>query len=602
MSISLTCPRCEYTIRSAAPGTTILCPSCRGRVTVPAAEKPAPAPAKAAEPPRSAPPKSAGDYDGDESQTKKTKRRSNVPLLIGIGLAVVAIVGGFAATALFAARDRARMREAEDVMRARQLAEHARGQQVFKLGGLGDGGDAAVVADLDQLAAQWPAIPHDEVRAHRLRTARAVWSRKTTVDAFDRANPVERPGAKAARDALEGRAAEMYGHPEFGAPLNIDPATVEALSAAVAAGSDDPLVQYYHSGAFFGTGRPDAAEARRIGRKMWESEYPPVRKAYVVHQLLLVLRAANAPVNEVTTWDERFWDAFGRAAAEPDPITQDHVIDLARLHEFLSTSRGTTRERAYDQTAAALQKAGAPEYTRKVVRGGFLIRHAWDARGGGFADTVTVDGARLFQERLTVAQAALTAAYELDADRPHAPTLMLTVCKGRGHLRPEMETWFERAMTADPDNFQACIAKLDYLHPKWRGKLGEHEHIGFAWQCARCENAYGLLPYAAVSAVASGAPLPPRFPPGVLEQIQPYYAEERVWQVLHTALTALRRERPKLKWLNGEYVRFALVAGRHDLAERVLDEVGNNPRDAGFPFADDLPYYREWAKTGRPPQ
>lgn len=598
MSITLPCPRCEYTIRAAdsAAGTTILCPSCRGRVAVPAVEKPKPAPTA-----RPAPAATGGDWDGDEPPAKKGKRRSNTALLVGGGLAVVAIVGGFAAAAMFAARDRAREREfAERAMREQEFAEFARQRANFGFGGPG-GDDAATVADLDQMAAQWPAIPQDANRAARLRAARLEWAHKTTDRAFDRSAGAKQPWAPAARAALALRAKELAVHPEFALPVVTPDPTGKALSDAVAAGCDDPLVLYFHLRAFFGDslGAAPIKDARRVGRLMGESDYPDVWKAYVARDLGLALSAAKAPATEVAACDRQFWEAFGRAAADPDPVTQDHVLALARLREGLTLFRGVAREKAYEELAAALQKAGAPEYTRQVARGRFLTNHAWDARGGGFADTVTVEGARLLEERLTAAERALTTAYELDPDRPHAPTHMLTVCKGRNRPRPEMEPWFERALRADPDNFQACNAKLEYLQPKWHGT--PEEHIAFAWQCARTGNTVGMLPYAAVANIGGNAPLPPRFPPGVLEQIEQHYADARVWQVLHTALAALRSERPELKWLSGEYVRYALVSGRPDAAERVLDEIGDNPRDAGFLFPDDLAYYREWAKTGRPP-
>lgn len=600
MSITLPCPRCEYTIRTtdAAAGTTILCPSCRGRVAVPAVEKPKPAPV--APTARPTPAATGGDWDGDEPPAKKAKRRSNTVLLVGVGLAVVAVVGGIAAAAMFAARDQAREREfAEHAMREHELAEFARRRANV---GFGPGGDDAItVADLDRMAAQWPAIPQDAERATRLRTARATWAGQTLTRPFPAAGRGLPAWAAKAREATNLRAREMAYHPEFALPQSIGDETAKALSDAVAAGCDDPLVLYLHLRATYrdNLGAAPIKDARRVGRLMGESNYSDVLKAYAARDLALALSFAKAPATEIAACDKQFWEAFGRAAADPDPITQDHVIALSALREGVALFRGVAREKAYEELAAALQKAGAPEYTRQVVRGRFLINHAWDARGGGFADTVTAEGARLFQERLTAAERALTAAHELDADRPHAPTHMLTVCMGLGRPRPEMEAWFERALRADPDNFRACGAKLNYLQPKWLGT--PEEHVAFAWQCARTGNAVGMLPYAAVADIGGNAPLPPRFPPGVLEQIEPHYADPQVWQVLHAALTSLRHDRPELKWLNGEYVRYALVSGRHDAAERVLDAVGGNPRDAGFLFPDDLAYYREWAKTGRPP-
>ena len=38
---------------------------------------------------------------------------------------------------------------------------------------------------------------------------------------------------------------------------------------------------------------------------------------------------------------------------------------------------------------------------------------------------------------------------------------MIDVATAQQKTRPEMETWFQRAMKLDPDNYQACRAKLN---------------------------------------------------------------------------------------------------------------------------------------------
>ena len=47
-----------------------------------------------------------------------------------------------------------------------------------------------------------------------------------------------------------------------------------------------------------------------------------------------------------------------------------------------------------------------------------------------------------------------------------------------------MELWFKRAMTADPDCYPACLAKLDYLQLAGQGRPGT-ELVAFGRQCAR---------------------------------------------------------------------------------------------------------------------
>ena len=50
-----------------------------------------------------------------------------------------------------------------------------------------------------------------------------------------------------------------------------------------------------------------------------------------------------------------------------------------------------------------------------LLKGQSYVQMAWLARGGGYADTVTRDGWKLFQERLATAENALTNAWRLDS-------------------------------------------------------------------------------------------------------------------------------------------------------------------------------------------
>lgn len=590
------CPRCEYTIRAAdtAAGTTVLCPSCRGRVELPAPTHVEP------------PPSNDGDWDGDEERSEKpeqpARRRFPLPLaLVGGALGLLLLIGVLAAVGVF---NKSKPPRPVSVPPQSQIAGPLPGP------GPGPGDDELLrpteqtainaVAQLDTLASRSPAIPQDKARATKLRSSRLEWSHKTMDEAFNFTGQTKAPWAKQAREALALQAKEIAPHPEFAFPIQMSDATAAALAEAVRAGCDDPLVLLCHSRGFVGDGRAPfpLADARRIGKAMWESGYPDIRKAYAAHNLLVALRVGGAPGAEIATWDARFWEALGRVARDADPIVQDHVIALADYREDLALMSRGTRKTAHDEFAAALVKAGAPEYTRKVVSGAFLTHYAWDARGGGTINTVTPEGQRLFEERLTAAEADLAAAFALDATRPHAPTLMMTVCRGRGHQRPVMEEWFARAMRADPDNNRACTEKLEYLKPRWYGTVDDH--LGFAWQCVRARNSDALLSLAAVSSVTSEMPFPSRLRPEFADQFESYYREPRVWQVLHTGLTTVRRDRPELTWLQAIHVRLACVGGRPDVAQPVLDAVGNH-RTAGFYSLEDLEYHREWAKTGRPP-
>jgi hypothetical protein len=84
---------------------------------------------------------------------------------------------------------------------------------------------------------------------------------------------------------------------------------------------------------------------------------------------------------------------------------------------------------------------------------------------------------------------------------------MIQVVMGDGAPRREMETWFARAMKANPDNKLACDKKLYYLYPRWHGS--HEEMIAFGRECLATQNYWGALPevlYDAHMAVAKEMP------------------------------------------------------------------------------------------------
>jgi hypothetical protein len=104
-----------------------------------------------------------------------------------------------------------------------------------------------------------------------------------------------------------------------------------------------------------------------------------------------------------------------------------------------------------------------------LFKGEFYTLYAWDARGGGWANTVTPDGWKHFADRLATAHQALDQAWAIDPTRSEICDWMITLAMGEGAPRDKMEVWFDRAMQLNPDDRQACSNKMTYLEPKWLG-------------------------------------------------------------------------------------------------------------------------------------
>ena len=98
--------------------------------------------------------------------------------------------------------------------------------------------------------------------------------------------------------------------------------------------------------------------------------------------------------------------------------------------------------------AGALEAAGADPWLVLLFRGHSEIAKAWEARGSGWAHTVSSEGWKEFSDHLALARAALERAWELRPDLPIAAAFLVTVSGGDAG-DAEMDKWFGRACEAE---------------------------------------------------------------------------------------------------------------------------------------------------------
>lgn len=105
-----------------------------------------------------------------------------------------------------------------------------------------------------------------------------------------------------------------------------------------------------------------------------------------------------------------------------------------------------------------------------------LTRWAWQARGNGKAETVTLDGWMQFGERLADAKKALDAvpgaATRTVAD-PQWFAAYMTVALGLDWKNDRMKALFDQAVAAYPTYVYLYKQYANYLLPKWDGEPGD---------------------------------------------------------------------------------------------------------------------------------
>ena len=277
----------------------------------------------------------------------------------------------------------------------------------------------------------------------------------------------------------------------------------DAADSAVNAGCDDPMVRYlsarYASASQARPFKERQEQYRSAAVGLEQSGYPAIRKFY-----------ANVDAAEML-WQQRstnLWpevrDFRSKAVADLNQAFQDPALPETEAYQaadamFQMLARNPHElTNAYDSVAATLAGNGSKSAAAQLVKADFYLMYAWRARGNGTAEQVTPEGWRLFRERLATAETALNKAWSADPYDAQIPTLMISIIVGQQKARPEMETWFQRAMKLDPDNYQACRNKLHYLLPEWYGS--RDDMLAFGRECVASTNWGERVPLTLVDA------------------------------------------------------------------------------------------------------
>ena len=113
--------------------------------------------------------------------------------------------------------------------------------------------------------------------------------------------------------------------------------------------------------------------------------------------------------------------------------------------------------------------------TARVTLADAYISYAWDARGEGFADTVTGNGWKLFDQRIQKAKDILEEASRLKTKCPHWYNVMQSVALAQGWDRARATALLDQAVAFEPGYQYYYRSHAHYLKPQWHGEDGDSE-------------------------------------------------------------------------------------------------------------------------------
>jgi hypothetical protein len=272
------------------------------------------------------------------------------------------------------------------------------------------------------------------------------------------------------------------------------------LDIAMSNGCRDPLLTYFSLREhvnLFETNDASAQLWTEAASKLDASGYP----AYWKH--IAAMRAAEALKARLDAHGAETNSPESRVYREMAAYRLFDVLKEKQLSEELAYQLGegfineflwrypNLRKWTYESAEPLLMEGWGDTFGPWAIKGGYYISFAWEARGSGFARTVTKEAWKLFNERLAIAREALEKAWSM---KEHAGVAerMLRVEVGNATSREEMEKWFDRAMRLNPANYRACQEKLEWLLPKWHGSAKEARAFGL--QCIANTNWTGYVP------------------------------------------------------------------------------------------------------------
>ncbi|MEX2286977.1 MAG: hypothetical protein WD648_07810, partial [Planctomycetaceae bacterium] len=188
-------------------------------------------------------------------------------------------------------------------------------------------------------------------------------------------------------------------------------------------------------------------------------------------------------------------DQLQIAALVRQPVSQDVLIAALELAPKFR------RDTYYHWALAGMaNNLGEPDLVKHIVevwrdndggyigcstRGEFLKEWGWDARGGGFADSVTEEGWTLFRARLGEAKGELEHALELNPLGWEAHVRLISIGMAQNLPDEYVDEHFEKAIKLRPRYSEAYARMFQTLQPRWGGEPADL--LAFARTCVKTD-------------------------------------------------------------------------------------------------------------------
>ena len=414
---------------------------------------------------------------------------------------------------------------------------------------------------------------HKRLTPEATRQMRLGWNLKTLVEAYKTAGRTDPKWDEPAESALN-EWARIRSH-STDSDEDWRSIISHNCAAAIDAGCADPMIRYLslrNTINRIGTKQEVANEYCKVAQDMEGSPYPSIRKFYAWERAGQQLKSAygsrsNFPpeLQQLDNWGKAESDLLNALSDRTMP--PEEAYDAC--HELLEAWKWSNDHYSslYQNIEGKLTDDWKSDPLFLLLKGEVYIQLGWQARGGGYANTVTSEGWKLFGKRLAVAEEALNTAWQLSTNDPRIAVKMIWVELGQGKGRDRMELWFQRAMKADPNDYDACDAKLLYLEPKWYGSVADM--LEFGCECVSNKQWGGHVPLILMDAHVA---IQQQFAADA--EKADYWKQPQVWTDLNSAFERFFELNPgEIGWYHN-YAWYAYQAGQWATLNKLIPKLG----------------------------
>ena len=229
-------------------------------------------------------------------------------------------------------------------------------------------------------------------------------------------------------------------------------------------------------------------------------------------------------------------------------------------------------------------KQSPDSITARVVAAGAWIDFGGEARGKGYADSVSDEGWRILAASNEKAFKLLEAkSSEGTDDCPQRYYYLLTIARSQGWGRAQFEYLFNEAVTFEPTYYSFYIIKAKYLLPRWYGEDGEWQQ--FAEDAVRLtpesegKSAYMRIVGSLLLSTDITSPSDPRLS----------------WSLLKQGYLDVEQNFPNSRWNLNVFCKWASKFGDKETARQLFKRIGDDPYIEAWGGRAEYDRWRKWA-------